>query len=204
MELGCAIGVSGSHSGTTKDIANKGILGTKKEFRERFGRKFPRNLETRRSLDSIISEVMLARPSDLNAQSLPSKTEMIVFITLSANQKRLYQERLNALAACKGSKFKESADAMLSLVAICNHPACDVDRGKVVEALPESMTCWNDNPRCRRAGLTHRTRLRNAQGMPDCKAVAPRLEILSESSGKLLFVDGLLHELYTRSDLRRR
>jgi SNF2 family DNA or RNA helicase len=204
MELGCAIGVSGSNSGTTKDIANKGILGTKKEFRKRFATNFSRNLETRRSLDSIISEVMLARPSELNAQSLPSKTEMIVFITLSAHQTRLYQDRLNALAAFKGSKFTGSAAAMHSLVAICNHPACDDDRGKVVAALPESLTCWNGDPRCRRAGATHRTRLRNAEGMPDCKAVAPRLEIISESSGKLLFVDGLLHALYTRSDLRRR
>jgi hypothetical protein len=199
------MGVSGSHSATTKDIANKGILGTSKEFRERFGRIFSRSSEIRNSLDSIISEVMLARPTELNAQSLPSKTEMIVFITLSADQQRLYQDQLNALSVCEGRKFERSAATMHSLVAICNHPKCDVDRRtKVVEALPESMTCWNKNPRCRRAGLTHKTKLRNADGIPDCKAVPPRVEVLSESSGKLLFVEGLLRALYTRSDLRRR
>jgi SNF2 family DNA or RNA helicase len=194
------MGVSGSLSATTKDIANKGILGTSKEFRERFGRNFSRSSEVRNSLDSIISEVMLARPAELNAQSLPSKTEMIVFITLSADQQRMYQDQLNALSVCERvRKFERSAATMHSLVAICNHPACYTDRRtQAAEVLPEALTCWNQNSRCRRAGLTHKTKLRNADGLPDCKVVPPRAEIRSESSGKLLFVEGLLHSLYTR------
>jgi SNF2 family DNA or RNA helicase len=114
------------------DVLNPGLLGSAREFRERFAVPIEKLLDRDRSehLRRMIRPFVLRRTkSDPQiASDLPEKIEMKVFCNLTVEQAAMYEratsEMLNQIDAATGIRRRGLILAILTrLKQICDHPA---------------------------------------------------------------------------------
>ncbi|MDE5878000.1 MAG: DEAD/DEAH box helicase family protein [Muribaculaceae bacterium] len=120
------------------NFANKGLLGTLKEFNKKYGRpiQLEGNKEVAERFKATTSPFMLRRlKSDKSIISdLPDKTERDEYASLTPDQSALYQQTLNeAMREIEGITGKDHASLfkreglvlqmIMALKQICNHPA---------------------------------------------------------------------------------
>lgn len=120
------------------NFANKGLLGTLKEFNKQYGRpiQLEGNKEATERFKATTSPFMLRRlKSDKSIISdLPDKTERDEYASLTPAQSALYQQTLNeAMREIEGITGKDHASLfkreglvlqmIMALKQICNHPA---------------------------------------------------------------------------------
>lgn len=120
------------------NFANKGILGSLKDFNARYGRpiQIEGSREAAEKFKAVTAPFMLRRlKSDKTIISdLPDKIERDVFAGLTPDQSALYQQTLNeAMREIEGIEGKDHASLfkreglvlqmIMALKQICNHPA---------------------------------------------------------------------------------
>src|SRR6185437_5365389 len=114
------------------DVLNPGLLGSAREFRERFAVPIEKLLDKDRSehLRRMIRPFVLRRTKTdpQIASDLPEKIEMKVFCNLTVEQAALYEratsEMLNQIDAATGIRRRGLILAILTrLKQICDHPS---------------------------------------------------------------------------------
>jgi SNF2 family DNA or RNA helicase len=114
------------------DVLNPGLLGSAREFRERFAVPIEKLLDKDRSehLRRMIRPFVLRRTKTdpQIAPDLPDKIEMKVFCNLTVEQAAMYEratsEMLNAIDAATGIRRRGLILAILTrLKQICDHPS---------------------------------------------------------------------------------
>jgi SNF2 family DNA or RNA helicase len=114
------------------DVLNPGLLGSAREFRERFAVPIEKLLDKERSehLRRMIRPFVLRRSKSdpAIASDLPDKIEMKVYCNLTVEQAAMYEratsEMLNAIDAATGIRRRGLILAILTrLKQICDHPA---------------------------------------------------------------------------------
>src|SRR6185437_883298 len=134
------------------DVLNPGLLGSAREFRERFAVPIEKLLDKDRSehLRRMIRPFVLRRTKTdpQIASDLPEKIEMKVFCNLTVEQAALYEratsEMLNQIDAATGIRRRGLILAILTrLKQICDHPA-------LLEETPASASLDKRSGKCER------------------------------------------------------
>ncbi|GAB5371882.1 hypothetical protein AAMO2058_001618200 [Amorphochlora amoebiformis] len=178
------------------DFVNPGIFGSVNGFRNTFQTPISQSRNASATEEEIkvgdarsgelsrrTAPFVLRRTADILEKFLPPKVEQVIFTPMSKLQSKVYRAVLRSDIFNAGGHCASALQCITIMKKICNHPLL------VLEFLRDK--CNDDSCDI------------NVQDALDCfpgHMRADAVKVFSEHSGKVAFLDGLLHEIVSKTN----